>query len=64
VPPEIVAKLARGCTSACGLDELDAEIDRLRAFQRAGLTEIALRIYAEPEKTIRLLGERVVPALA
>jgi 5,10-methylenetetrahydromethanopterin reductase len=64
VPPSIVAKLARGCTSACGLDQLDAEIERLRGFARAGLTEIALRIYAEPEKTIRLLGERVVPALA
>jgi 5,10-methylenetetrahydromethanopterin reductase len=64
VPPEIVSKLARGCTSACGLDELDAEIERLRGFARAGLTEIALRIYDEPEKTIRLLGERVVPALA
>lgn len=64
VPPEIVSKLARGCTSACGLDQLDAEIERLRGFARAGLTEIALRIYDEPEKTIRLLGERVVPALA
>jgi 5,10-methylenetetrahydromethanopterin reductase len=64
VPPEIVSKLARGCTSACGLDELDAEIERLRGFARAGLTEIALRIYDEPEKTIRLLGERVVTALA
>jgi 5,10-methylenetetrahydromethanopterin reductase len=64
VPPEIVSKLARGCTSACGLDELDAEIERLRGFAQAGLTEIALRIYDEPEKTIRLLGERVVPALA
>jgi 5,10-methylenetetrahydromethanopterin reductase len=64
VPAEIVTKLARGCTSACGLDGLDAEIERLRGFARAGLTEIALRIYDEPEKTIRLLGERVVPALA
>jgi 5,10-methylenetetrahydromethanopterin reductase len=64
VPPEIVSKLARGCTSACGLDGLDAEIERLRSFARAGLTDIALRIYDEPEKTIRLLGERVVPALA
>ena len=63
VPPEIVTRLVRGCTSACGLDELDAEIERLRAFERAGLTEIALRIYDNPEDTIRILGERVVPAL-
>ncbi len=30
----------------------------------AGLTDIALRIYENPEWTIRLLGERVLPALA
>jgi len=64
VPPEIVRKLVRNCTSACAVADLDAEIGRLRGFARAGLTEIALRIYEEPEKTIRLLGERVVPALA
>jgi 5,10-methylenetetrahydromethanopterin reductase len=64
VPPAIVGKLVRNCTSACAVADLDAEIERLRGFARAGLTEIALRIYEEPEKTIRLLGERVVPALA
>jgi 5,10-methylenetetrahydromethanopterin reductase len=63
VPPEIVRRLVRGCTSAVGVAELDQEIERLRAFARAGLTEIALRIYDEPEWTLRLLGERVIPAL-
>jgi len=63
VPPEIVRKLVQRCTSACALADLDREIERLRQFEAAGLTEIALRIYEEPERTIRLLGERVVPAL-
>jgi hypothetical protein len=63
VPPQLLSKLARRCTSACGVDELDQEIERLREFERAGLSEIALRIYDNPEWTIRLLGERVVPAL-
>lgn len=63
VPPEIVRKLVRRCTSAVPLTELDAEIERLRDFERAGLTEIALRIYDNPDQTIRILGERVVPAL-
>lgn len=63
VPPEIVRKLVHGCTSACALADLDQEIERLRAFGRAGLSEIALRIYEDPAATIRLLGERVVPAL-
>ena len=64
VPPEIVSKLVQRCTSACAVADLDQEIERLRSFARAGLTEIALRIYANPADTIRLLGERVVPALA
>lgn len=64
VPPEIVQKLVERCTSASPLAELDREIERLRSFARAGLTEIALRIYENPDETIRILGERVVPALA
>ncbi len=64
VPKEIVQKLVDRCTSASPLAELDREIERLREFERAGLTQIALRIYENPEWTIRLLGERVVPALA
>ncbi|GMW06700.1 MAG: hypothetical protein AMXMBFR8_14970 [Nevskiales bacterium] len=63
VPAEIVRKLVHGCTSAVPIAELDREIERLREFERAGLSEIALRIYENPEATIRLLGERVVPAL-
>ena len=64
VPEAIVRKLVQGCTSACSVAELDGEIERLRRFRDAGLAQIALRIYDRPEDTIRLLGERVVPALA
>jgi 5,10-methylenetetrahydromethanopterin reductase len=63
VPPGIVQKLVERCTSAAPLAALDREIERLREFGRAGLTEIALRIYENPDETIRILGERVVPAL-
>ncbi len=64
VPDRIVKLLVDNLTSCAAVNDLDREIDRLRQFQAAGLTEIALRIYANPEATIRLLGERVVPALA
>lgn len=63
VPAEIVSKLVQRCTSACAIADLDQEIERLQQFAAAGLTEIALRIYEDPAATIRLLGERVVPAL-
>jgi hypothetical protein len=51
------------CTTACAIEDLDREIQRLRDFRAAGLTQIALRLYDNPADTIRLLGERVVPAL-
>jgi 5,10-methylenetetrahydromethanopterin reductase len=64
IPPGIMERFVDKATSASGLDQLDREIGRLRRFKAAGLTEIALRIYENPEWTIRLLGERVLPALA
>ncbi|MEO8444401.1 MAG: LLM class flavin-dependent oxidoreductase [Gammaproteobacteria bacterium] len=63
VPERIIAELVDNLTSCASVAGLDREIERLRAFKAAGLTEIALRIYEEPEKTIRVLGERVIPAL-
>lgn len=64
IPADIMARFVDKATSASGLDQLDSEIDRLRRFEKAGLTDIALRIYENPEWTIRLIGERVIPALA
>lgn len=64
VPERIIATLVEHLTSCASIADLDKEIERLRQFEAAGLTEIALRIYDDPAATIRLLGERVVPALA
>lgn len=63
VPEGLVNRLVHRTTSACSIAELDTEIERLHEFQAAGLTEIALRIYENPAETIRIIGERVVPAL-
>lgn len=63
VPDRVVRLLVDNLTSCASLAELDKEIERLRQFREAGLTEIALRIYEKPEETIRILGERVLPAL-
>lgn len=64
VPDEIVDKLIDGATSASSLEKIDTEIERFKQFEAAGLTEIALRIYDDPDDTIRILGEHVVPALS
>jgi len=64
VPDAIVDRIVAACTSASSVADLDHEIERLQRFKAAGLTEIALRIYDDPAASIRLIGERVVPALA
>ena len=63
IPDEILTKLCDRCTSASALSDLDREIERLRAFGEAGLTNIALRVYENPDEAIRVIGERVIPAL-
>jgi 5,10-methylenetetrahydromethanopterin reductase len=64
IPRDLLDKLCRRCTAASSLDELDHEIDRLKKFKEAGLTDIALRVYENPEWAIKIIGERVIPALA
>jgi 5,10-methylenetetrahydromethanopterin reductase len=64
IPADIMARFVDKATSASGLDHLDEEIERLRRFKANGLTDLSLRIYENPEWTIRLIGERVIPALA
>lgn len=63
VPESICDRLCEGLTSTAGLEDLDREIERFRAFGRAGQTEIALRLHDNPMEALKIIGERVVPAL-
>lgn len=63
VPPELVDKMIENISFVGGLDRIDAAIETLRGFAEAGLSEIALRVHDEPADAIRLIGERVLPAL-
>jgi alkanesulfonate monooxygenase SsuD/methylene tetrahydromethanopterin reductase-like flavin-dependent oxidoreductase (luciferase family) len=62
VPQDILDKMVDRCSSTSAISDLDHEIDRLKQFAASGLTDIALRIYENPEKSIRLIGEKVMPA--
>jgi len=64
VPDSILKKIVDAGVSASPLAQIDREIERLRGFARAGLNQIALCLYDDPEASIRVIGERVVPALA
>lgn len=64
VPKDMLDRLVDQCSSTSAISNLAHEIDRLRRFKAAGLTDIALRVYADPAASIRLIGERVMPAFA
>ncbi len=64
VPQDILDRLVDQCASTSSISNLDHEIERIQRFKEAGLTDIALRLYDKPDDSIRLIGERVMPALA
>ena len=63
VPAGLVNKMIENISFVGGLDQVDAAIDTLKRFADAGLTEIALRVHDDPADAIKLIGERVWPAL-
>jgi 5,10-methylenetetrahydromethanopterin reductase len=63
VPDALVTKMIRNIAFAGGLDQIEPAIETLRGFAAAGLTEIALRVHDHPADAVRLIGERVLPAL-
>lgn len=63
VPEELCNRLCEGLTSTGGIEDLDREITRFRKFGAAGQTEIALRLHDDPMAALKIIGERVIPAL-
>ncbi len=63
VPEHILNALVDGLTLTGTSTHLTPIIDELLAFRRAGVTEIGLRLYGDPEAAIRLVAEGLVPAL-
>ena len=63
IPDHVTTQLWEGLTSTGGLDALDREIDRYRLFEKAGLTEMAIRLHDDPMDALKVVGEQVVPAL-
>jgi hypothetical protein len=63
VPDHIIDALIAGLSSAGDLDDVDREIERFKQYASLGLTEIAIRVHGNPVDAIKLIGERVVPAV-
>jgi alkanesulfonate monooxygenase SsuD/methylene tetrahydromethanopterin reductase-like flavin-dependent oxidoreductase (luciferase family) len=63
VPDAVLDAMVENLTFTASEGDLDSKIDKLRRYADAGLSAISLRLYRDPAKSIRMLGERVLPAL-
>jgi alkanesulfonate monooxygenase SsuD/methylene tetrahydromethanopterin reductase-like flavin-dependent oxidoreductase (luciferase family) len=64
VPEDIVDALVENLTFAGDESRIETAIGHLKAFESAGLTEVALKVHDEPADAIRMIGEHLVPALS
>ena len=64
VPDALVDALVDNLTWTGTPADIDRFLEEMVAFRDAGVTELAVRLYGEPEAAIRLLADRVMPALA
>jgi len=63
VPEHIIDALLANFTITGMPDEIERRLPELQAFRQAGVTELNFRLHDDPADAIRLIGERVIPAL-
>ncbi len=63
VPDSILDTLVDNLTIAGDLDDLDARISELQEYVTTGITELCFRVHDDPVFAIRLIGEKIAPAL-
>jgi 5,10-methylenetetrahydromethanopterin reductase len=63
IPDEVCNRLMYGLTSTGGLEDMDREVERFRTFERAGLTEISLRLHEDPMEGLDIIGKHLLPRL-
>ena len=63
VPDSITDRLVEHLSCTGDEGDIDRHIERLKKYRDLGLTEVALKLHRDQAEAIRLIGERVVPAL-
>jgi alkanesulfonate monooxygenase SsuD/methylene tetrahydromethanopterin reductase-like flavin-dependent oxidoreductase (luciferase family) len=63
VPEAVVAALVEHLTLTGGPADVPRIATRLQELGRAGVDEVALRLHDDPEEGLRIIGERLLPAL-
>ena len=64
VPEELVSKLIADLSSAGDLNDIDRELERFHEFKKAGMTDLSIRLFDDPMAGLKMIGEKVLPALA
>jgi len=61
VPADLVQRLIDAVSSSGDLNDIDREVERYREMERAGLTELALRVFNDPFDALRTIKKHVMP---
>jgi len=61
VPESIVNRLIAACSSAGDLGDIDHQLERFRVFEKAGLTELSIRLFDEPMAGLKIVADHVLP---
>jgi hypothetical protein len=61
VPPDLVQRLIDAVSSSGDFGDIGREVERYRAMEKAGLTDLALRVFEGPFEALRVIKERVIP---
>ena len=64
VPDRLLDALIDNLTITSTSRDLRPAVEHLRALREAGLTQVALRLYQDVERSIEILGRDIIPALA
>jgi len=63
VPDMLLEKLVDHLTLTGHISEVDQKIEHLLELKQAGLTDVALELREDPAASIKLIGEKVIPAV-
>ena len=61
VPKGLVNNLIGAVSSSGDYGDIDGEIERYRELEKAGFTDLALKIFDDPMDALKVICDRVVP---
>jgi alkanesulfonate monooxygenase SsuD/methylene tetrahydromethanopterin reductase-like flavin-dependent oxidoreductase (luciferase family) len=64
VPEDIIQSLVDNLTFTGGPDDVATVVQRLNEYAAAGLDEVTLKIHGDAREAIRLIGEKLIPAVS